>query len=321
MTNKEKYIEFSKKNNSINFFAKPWWLNITAGSEKWDVCLIEKGGNIFAAMPYVIGNFLFFNGLEISMLSPRTQLFINYPKGQKTTKRYSFEKEVITKIIAQLPDLDYYNLKLNYELDNWLPFYWANFKQQTNYSYVIEDLSNLDLVFSNFGSNIKTDIKKAQKNVYVHSNYSIEKFYELNTLTFNRQGKKNPLTLDYLKKIHVETQKRNCSKMFFAEDNENNIHAVLFLVWDENSAYYMLSGGDPFLRNSGATSFLVWEAIKFVSDKTKSFDFEGSMIMPVEKFVKSFGGARKQFFKLQKYNSNLLRIFIGLSGMVDKSKF
>ena len=178
MSNKEKYIELCKTNSEINLFAKPWWLDTTAGEENWDVCFVEKGGNFFAAMPYVRGSVQFFKGVEISPLSPRTHLFINYPKGQKLPKKYSFEKEIITKIIDQLPDVDYYTLKFNYDLDNWLPFYWRNFKQQTNYSYIIEEISDLDLVFSNFGSNIKTDIKKAQKNVNVHSNYSLEKLPE-----------------------------------------------------------------------------------------------------------------------------------------------
>ena len=48
-----------------------------------------------------------------------------------------------------------------------------------------------------------------------------------------------------------------------AKDDKNNIHASLFLVWNSRSAYYLIGGGDPALRNSEAMTLLMWEAIKF----------------------------------------------------------
>ena len=50
-------------------------------------------------------------------------------------------------------------------------------------------------------------------------------------------------------------------------------HAGVYIVWDSNSAYYIMGGGDPELRSSGATTLCMWEAIKFSASVTACFDF------------------------------------------------
>lgn len=54
------------------------------------------------------------------------------------------------------------------------------------------------------------------------------------------------------------------------------------------------------LRNSGATSLLMWEAIKFASTVSKKFDLEGSMLEPVERFFRGFGTVQKPYFTISK---------------------
>lgn len=73
-----------------------------------------------------------------------------------------------------------------------------------------------------------------------------------------------------------------------------------------------MSGSDPILRSSGAISLLRWESIKYSSSVTKSFDFEGSMIEPIERFMRSFGAIQTPYFAISKTNSKLLKIYQGL---------
>ena len=45
---------------------------------------------------------------------------------------------------------------------------------------------------------------------------------------------------------------------------------------------------------------MVWEAIKLMSQKTKMFDFEGSMIEGVAKSFQQFGTKQTGYFKISK---------------------
>ena len=85
-----------------------------------------------------------------------------------------------------------------------------------------------------------------------------------------------------------------------AEDSEGQRHAGIYIVWDENSVYYLMGGGDPLLRRSGATSLCMWEAILFAASLKKSFDFEGSMLEPVERFFRGFGADQIPYFSISR---------------------
>src|SRR5260370_7073664 len=88
--------------------------------------------------------------------------------------------------------------------------------------------------------------------------------------------------------------------MFFAEGPEGRIHAAVYIIWDDRSAYYLMGAADPELRNSGATSLLLWEAIQFAATVTRSFDFEGSMIESIERFFRAFGAKQKPYFHISR---------------------
>lgn len=306
MNNKEKYRELCNREKSIPIFSKDWWLDAVAG-DNWDVALVENNGEVIAALPFVKKKKIIFDVISMPKLTQNLGIWVKYPENQKYANRLSFEKEIYTELIDQLPNFDYFLQNFHYNVTNWLPFYWKGFKQTTRYTYVIEDLTNVDKIFASFRENIRREIRKATKNVEVISNDDIELFYNVNKLTFERQSLKIPYSLEFLINLDSVLQHRNARKIFFAKDQQDRIHSAIYIVWDENSAYYLMGGGDPNLRNSGATSLLMWTAINYVSDKTQKFDFEGSMIEPIERFFRAFGAVQKPYFQITKTNSKLLK--------------
>jgi lipid II:glycine glycyltransferase (peptidoglycan interpeptide bridge formation enzyme) len=308
MLNKKEYKEFCINNKKIPIFSKDWWLDAVCGEGNWDVIIIENGGKIVATLPYYIkkSEKLKYKMITMPQLTQKLGIYIKYPKGQKYAKKLSYEKKIFNKIIKKLPEFDIFKQNFDYSITNWLPFYWNGFQQTTRYTYIISDLSDLDKVFSNFRSNIRTDIRKAKDVVEVYSTDDLKTFYELNEKTFSRQDLNIPYSYNFLKKIDEICSKNDCRKMFFAKDARGDIHAAIYIIWDNDSAYYLLSGSDPDLRNSGATSLLLWKAINFASTVTQKFDFEGSMIEPVERFFRAFGAQQVPYFHIYKDNRNWL---------------
>ena len=68
-----------------------------------------------------------------------------------------------------------------------------------------------------------------------------------------------------------------------------------------------MAGDDPELRNSGAGVLLVWEAIQYTKNELglNIFDFEGSIIKPIERVRRQFGTKQIPYFNISKYNSKL----------------
>ena len=200
----------------------------------------------------------------------------------------------------------------HYDFQNWLPFYWHGFSQTTRYTYVIEDLSDTEIVWANIQSRIKRNIKKAveRSGLQLEVDPSLAEFLSINAMTFHRQGQQVPYSDDYVRRIDAVCKDNACRRIFLARDASGRAHAAIYIVWDERSAYYLMGGADPEFRDSGAMGFLMWEAIKHSATVTRAFDFEGSMIESIENFFRGFGAVQKPYHRLVKVNSKLLRIIL-----------
>ena len=129
-------------------------------------------------------------------------------------------------------------------------------------------------------------------------------------MSFDRQGIKFQIPLDFMKHYDEVMEAQQCRKMFFAIDESNRVHSVLYLLIDHDRAYYHMAGDNPDLRNSGAGILLVWEAIQFTRNELglNIFDFEGSTIKAIERVRRQFGARQVPYFNLSKYNSRLYKI-------------
>lgn len=287
--------------NDIPIFSQDWWLDIVSINGDWDVVLAEKGGEIVGSMPYyVTKNNLGFKAVVMPPLTQSMGPWLKYPEGQKYTTRLGYEKKIMTELINKLPSFDYFSQNFNYSVTNWLPFYWKGFNQTTKYTYLLEDLNDLEAVFKNFRENVKTDIRKAEKTVKVLSDDNIESTYAIIKKTFDRRKIRTPFSPELLTALDKKCAQHADRKIYVAEDEQGGKHAAIYLVCDARSVYYLLGGGDPDLRKSGATSLLLWEAIRFAASRGLKFDFEGSMEETIERFFRAFGATQKPYFKITK---------------------
>jgi hypothetical protein len=309
ISNKEKYRLLCQSEQSIPIFLKDWWLDAVCGNS-WDVCLVTQDDEIRAAMPYYFSkNKLGHLVLSHPMLTPFLGPWLKITKVRET-KKLSEEKKYLNKLIEGLPKFGHFEQNWHYLNINWLPFYWNNFQQTTRYTYRINDISDLSVVWNNLNDNIKREINKAKNRfkLIVRQDLSIDDFLELNEKTFRRQGMEMPYSKFIVNQIDKACKSHRSSRLFIAEDENGKRHAGVYIIWDEQSAYYLLGGGDPELRTSGASSLCMWEAIKFASSVSESFDFEGSMIEPIERFVSSFGATQTPYFAVSKTPSILIAI-------------
>jgi len=304
----EKYRALCTREQSIPLFSQAWWLDATAGVEHWDVALVESAGEVVAALPYMLKKRYGFTVLSQPALTQALGPWFS-ESARKASIRLALQKNWMEELIDQLPKFDRYSQNWTWVNQNWLPFYWAKFNQTTRYTYILHDLRQEETLWQGLQANIRGDIKKARSRfgLNVRCDLTLDDFLPLNEKTFQRQGMKLPYSREFVRKLDDACVKNNSRAIFIAEDGEGRRHAGIYIVWDKNSAYYLMGGGDPQLRNSGATSLCMWEAIKFAARVTQRFDFEGSMIEPVEKFFRGFGAQQTPYFFVNKTPSRLLR--------------
>lgn len=81
---------------------------------------------------------------------------------------------------------------------------------------------------------------------------------------------------------------------------EKNIHSVAYLVWDDESLYFLINGIDTDFTWSQSNSLLIREAINTAHQLGKKFDFEGSVLQQIEHIFRGFGAEQKMYFRIYK---------------------
>lgn len=306
MDAKEKYTQLCQTEASIPLFSRPWWLDTVCGASKWEVLLVEHNGKVKASMP------LYTPVSGVVTMPQYTQTmgpwFANQSNDTKYATQIHQRQEICTQLIEKIKKYKHFYQNFNYEITDWLPFYWSGYQQTTRYTYILNDIKNSDKVWQNLSPNIRRNIKKAKDKyqIEVRQEVTIDNFTNILDQTFVRQGKKNKMDKHVLAQLITSAQKRGQGDLWGAYDTQGTLHAAAFIVWQENCAYYLAGGGNPQIRHSGAHSLVMWEAIRYVSQFTQKFDFEGSMLQGVERFFREFGAQQVPYFAIKKGKFGLL---------------
>ncbi|MDD4149450.1 MAG: hypothetical protein PHE33_05425, partial [Bacteroidales bacterium] len=85
------------------------------------------------------------------------------------------------------------------------------------------------------------------------------------------------------------------------ENNTNEIYAAVFLIKWKNKVYYLMPSSSDKGKESQAMILLLNEFIEQNSETNIILDFEGSSILGVERFYKSFG-AKAELYPAINYN-------------------
>lgn len=301
---KAQYRILCGEEKTLCIFQQYWWLNAVCGEENWDVILSIKNGRIEGALPYYFQQ----SGRKIRILTPQlTQSIGVWIKGSKSSryeKRLSYEMAVLEDLICQMEKLPLLSCQLqnNIKLTNWLPFYWKGFSQTTYYSYRIEDISDVERVRAGFSDMKKKNINKAVKEkIQIRFDLPAKDFYANHVLTLGKQKRTITYSYKLFECIYNTAYEHGAGRTIYAVDGAGNLHGALFVIWDQESAYDLISTFDPDYRSSGASSLLVYEMIKYLSDTGIGvFDFEGSMIPGVEDSFRHFGAKQTPYFRIWK---------------------
>jgi len=310
-TGKQRYRALSKEETSLPIFARDWWLDAVVGPGGWDVAVALRGEEVAAAMPYQRRHKLGIRWLSQPALTPHLGPWIR-PTAAKSSVALAREKDLMEELIEALPRFDYFIQNWHHSRRNWLPFYWRGFTATTRYSYVLPDLSDEAALWTNLDKSVRSTIRKAEKRyrLQVRDDLGLDAFLSLNRKTYARQGKKPAYDDALVRRLDRACEERDCRKILIAMDDEGRVHAGEYLVWDENSAYALMGGADPELRQSGATCLCLWEAIRHAARVSRSYDFCGSMMEAVERQFRSFGAQQRPYFHVTKAENLLLRLVL-----------
>lgn len=290
-------------------------MEAVCAGKQWDVALACDGTAVKGAMPFHYVDRL---GLRFVVQPQLTQFsgpVYFYPQDISESHRLDFEKQVTDSLLRQIDDRHPHFFLQNFSPDvtNWLPFYWAGYRQTTRYTYRIGDIRDPQRVFDGFDAEKRQrKIRRYENATSVRFDMSPRDFAQFHTRYWNGKGKRDVLDERLIERVCSAAVERGQGVVAALYDENGSLLSARFAAYDSRCAYSLMSAHDNALHKNGHSETLFWELIKYLSDKTVAFDFEGSMDEGVEYFYRSFGASQTPFFEIGKSRNALIDFLVKL---------
>ncbi len=299
------YCKLIELENKLPVFFHYDWLNIICGTDNWNVIYFEEKGEIIGVFTYYLSE----NRINMPKLAVFMGGFLLENNQKNNYKKITAELQFQEQIIKQLPEFKSFNQRWHYSFQNHIKLIHAHFQQTSKITYLLENIKNHTLCWDNLKSGLKSDIKRAEKKLLIKHQIDHQDFYTLLNDTFKKNNETIPFSFEKLNDIVNYVTKNNKGKVFSSYTHEGELTNSILVIWDHETAYYLLSASEQKHKSLGGNSLLIWHSIKYVSEFVNKYDFEGSMLPGVESYVRAFGGKQVFFNELWKSN-NPIKKFI-----------
>jgi hypothetical protein len=282
------YDELVSRSPQGSVFASSWWLDAVAPGT-WRAHALERGGEVVAAWPTVVRAGRFGNVHVAPPLTPYLGPLLTPGEGAHRRSREIDQVEALLELLGSFAHLE---ASCSPAFDYWTPLHWQGFRQTSHYTWRLSDLRDRDAVFAGVRENVRREVRKARKRGLTVAEGSLADYLRVHDDTAVRQGRERVARVNeaVLARIDAAAGPRGARTILLARDADGRVHAGGYFVHDARWTYYLLGGSDAELRTSGGASLLIWGAIERAGGRGTGFDFEGSMLRHVERFVRSFGG-------------------------------
>lgn len=294
---KSEWNDFLRLSPQGSIFASTLYLD--ALNVKYRLYVTRKDGRIDAGLPLVRGlarlltNPLFCKYLGI-LLRPSLAERSSIAAGQLCR-----QIEVFKHILRLSRSFDY-TFHPNFE--NWLPFYWMGFAQQTLYTYRISQ-SKRSMWWDEADSRLRRSVRRGEKakisvrRVESLSSADASLCYALSMEPFHRRNARPPMSVMLFQRLVRQLGPSGSLGLWIARDARGIGVAAAGVLYDWRCAYLLLNGSSD-AAPTGANSLLIKTIIDDTLERNLDFDFEGSMIRPIEAFYRGFGGDRISYYRI-----------------------
>ncbi len=276
-----------EQQSSWTLFEEPYWLDAVAPG-RWHAVEVKQDGQVIGRLPYTTKRRLGLTAVTNPGLTPWGGPWIR-PAGAKLANELGHQHEILEKLIEGLPAADRLTISCAPEFQNLMAFHWAGYGLKLGYTYRLTELDDSQRIWDEMRENVRRICRKAERLTAVTRERDVSTVIAAMEKTFGRQGMDMSGLFPTLERIDETMGRRNQRAIYAAEDAQGRIHAAVYIAFDDRHSFYLCGGGDPELRNSGAHALTLWHAIKDTAGRSRTFDFEGSMVRNIETFVRGFG--------------------------------
>lgn len=266
-------------------FCRSWWLRAMGDVQ---VLGCFSGSVLVAGIPLYWATRY---GVRVCVMPRLTHIWgvVMRPLAGKTGTVIARETQILRLFATRLSHLRVFVQAFHPSLSSWLPFYWSGFRQTTRFTFIIDDLTDRDRLWNALSATVRRQILRAGKAGIEVVPCSGTDVYRCESQSYLRHRKSPPHSEALVRTIADTAMQNRSGGCFAAVDRDGKPRAAWLHVWDSQSTYDLVGGRDDSVEGSDGNVLLTWHAIKCASQRSRSFDFAGSMVEGIAHFNRGFG--------------------------------
>jgi hypothetical protein len=281
----------------IPLFHEPWWLFAATGG-RYEEAVVKQGSDVVGRLPFVMvrrGPFRTIRMPEFThVLGPAVDAGTGKPQT-RLLRRLSITRS----LIDQLPPNSHFHQHLDPSVDDGLAiadglaFQDLGFTVTAQYTFEIDCRKSPEELWAAMHFKTRQHIRRAEQKYVARSVDDPEYFIKFYLSNLEASGRVNRMEFKYFPALFSECRSRNCGEILCAFAPDGSPVAMVYLVWDHNTTYYLLSTRAHVKGDNGSVNFLLWSAMKQASQLGLVFDLDGVYTSGTARFLSGFGGQIK----------------------------
>jgi hypothetical protein len=277
---------------------------ISALEPEWYAVIVRSNDMIHAVMPLI-------QKKKAGMAYSTQPIFTQYwgimfrPAEANTAKAFEQKRQWVKAIIKALPaDIRLFNYNFSPAFDYPLPFFWNGYSVSPRYSNHIDLTQTAEQLWSNISEKARGHIRKTEKDgVTVTHGHDIDTVIQI--FRKAKEQKIKNMTPAHYRAIadiaHHYAALGMCHTIIANDEHGMPVAGTIYFNFNGTTIHF-LGSTDPEYKGRGAMALIIWKAMQRAQADCKLFDFEGSMIEPIEQFFLSFGSVPTPYLNIKKQN-------------------
>jgi hypothetical protein len=268
-------------------FHESWWLDkATAG--RYRQVESSLGGVTVGRLPYVEFRETGLTSIGMPTLTHFLGPAIDLGPGNSTTRQLR-GLSIAGDLVAALPKVSGGTwFKLHAGVTDTLAFQEAGFHTDVQFTTEVAPDAE-DVLWARMRDKTRNVIRRAQERFTIEEESDPDRFLAFYVNNLRERGLRNSYDMPCVRSVIEECIRRRRGKLRVALDDHGSYNSAIFTVWDRKTHYYLMSTRSSDAGN-GATSMLLWDAIKDAAQNNHVFDFDGARHGADAKFFAGFGG-------------------------------
>lgn len=308
----EKWDELVNESRYGTIFQSSDWLNTISDilNKNLKIYGCFENGRLVGGCSIYINNLKFLKkGSSTATMTPYGGILLREFSSNKVRENEQIYNMIIKLLLEaiDIEQLDSVDIISPPGFIDLRPFFRNGWNSKILYTYHLKLDMNIE---KEIPKRVRWTIKKAIKNnIVVKKLTDPSIFYELFSMTFERQGLKPPVTRNFLEKIIDLLVKKKIGEMWIAETTSSEVISAEIIVYDNKRAYRWAAASHTDFKNFGGTSLLLYNIFQnLIEREFKEINLMAANSPHLTKFISGFNPILVPYYEIEK-SKWLFKIF------------